>query len=595
MSSTTWSRLSGLNPGINPDASTDVDAQPTAAPPSPAPSMYPNSPDLDASVRTTVDAPVAQAPAEKPTSMWRAMLAGALNGLAGSAGAQSFGAGLAGGAAGQFAGEQRQIINRQNQQQIDQRGLAIKFANEEAAKRIAIASADETRRAQLFKEHQVEHDNQNAETLASYQKLGVQPVLLTTDTNADATEALKKAGAMYPNGIPPLQTLQVGDQIYVFDPAKVVQAQSEKARQLVNDAMFRQTGKRETFDGNQWLSMPDAVKAVQVDKAMSYNRLDPSSDLTPQNVDAAIARTSNEIALFKYNAQHSGSPDVDSILAEKQRELNLYKGYRKQLDENLDKAAQRQADVKVQAIEAQKAAENVASSSIAQQLVDGLMDPSQLSKRGSTYNAILTAAQSYSQQKYGKPFDVAQAQSDYKFATNANTQNTLRYLNSLTGADGKGGNLAALVQLSDKIGRTDFPALNNVEAWAKLQAGSPEIAQYYATITEVSDQVAKILQGGGTGAGTSDAKLKQASELFNKSFSAAQIKGVAYSLNTLLGNRKSELIGNNRYLQRQFGSGESVANPSAPPQRQPQEGDIIRNSQTGQRLQLKGGQWQPIQ
>src|SRR5207248_2193137 len=158
-------------------------------------------------------------------------------------------------------------------------------------------------------------------------------------------------------------------------------------------------------------------------------------------------------------------------------------------------------------------------SSIPVQLVEGNIDPTQLSKRSQDYNAKIQQANEYSISKYGKPFDLAQAQGDYKFANNPSTQNTLRYLNSLTGADNKGGNLGALIALSNRITRTDFPALNDAAAWAKIQTGNPQMASYFTAVTEVADQVAKILQGGGSGSGTSDAKLKQAAELFQKGFS----------------------------------------------------------------------------
>jgi hypothetical protein len=209
------------------------------------------------------------------------------------------------------------------------------------------------------------------------------------------------------------------------------------------------------------------------------------------------------------------------------------------------------------------------------QLVEGNVDPSQLSKRSADYDAKLEAASQYSIQKYGRPFDIAQAQSDYKFATNANTQNTLKYLNSLTGADNKSGNLGTLVSLSNKINRTDLPALNNGAAWAKLQTGDPQMAAYYGAVTEVADQVAKIMQGGGTGNGTSDAKLKQAADLFKTGFSKDQITAVSGTLRELLANRKSELVGSNRYLLKQY-------SPLT---------NLHSNPQTGQTIGWNGTAW----
>lgn len=202
---------------------------------------------------------------------------------------------------------------------------------------------------------------------------------------------------------------------------------------------------------------------------------------------------------------------------------------------------------------------------LAASLVSGLMAPSELSKRTSNYNAVLKAADDYSFKTTGKHFDIAKANRNYKFANNSQTQNTLKYLGALTGGVGQTGNLDELLNISNGIGRTDFPALNNVENWAKIQTGDPALSAFYATATEVGDQVAKILQGGGTGSGTSDAKLTQALALFNSNFSQAQLTSTINALKSLLQNRAKFLIGDNPYLSdyaTQFGTGGNVNNNS---------------------------------
>lgn len=193
---------------------------------------------------------------------------------------------------------------------------------------------------------------------------------------------------------------------------------------------------------------------------------------------------------------------------------------------------------------------------LAQQLVSGNLAPSELSKRATgnaSYNAVLKAADDYSMATTGKHFNIATADRDYKFANQPGTQSTLNYLKSLVGtADNEGnvvgGNLDELKTISDQIDRTSFPALNDAKAWAKLATGNVEIAQYQAVATEVADQVAKILQGGTGGGGTSDAKLQQATNLFNTGFSKEQLNGVIDSLKPLLTNRAKSMIGDNAYL-----------------------------------------------
>ncbi len=188
---------------------------------------------------------------------------------------------------------------------------------------------------------------------------------------------------------------------------------------------------------------------------------------------------------------------------------------------------------------------------LAQQLISGNLAPSDLSKRAtgtSSYNDVLTAADKLSMAQTGKHFNIAQANIDYKFAQQPNTQNTLKYLGSLVGGVGQTGNLDELVNLSNSIDRTSFPKLNDVEQWARLNAGDPSIAAYNATITEVADQIAKILQGGGSGSGTSDAKLRQANALFQSSFTKGQVIATVNAIKPLLQNRAKSLVGTNPYL-----------------------------------------------
>ena len=200
--------------------------------------------------------------------------------------------------------------------------------------------------------------------------------------------------------------------------------------------------------------------------------------------------------------------------------------------------------------------------SAAELLRSGSQAPSQLSKRSSTYQATIDEADKQEMAETGKHYSPAQEEINYKFANQPSTQNTLKYLNSLTGGqDPTTGNLAELVNQSNKVGRTSFPPLNKAEAWAKLESGDPGIVAYRTVVTEVADQVAKILQGGGSGSGTSDAKMRQAQEMFDTGFTKDQIKAVAAELRPLLNNRRDALIGDNRYLQHDFGKPTAQAPP----------------------------------
>ena len=214
--------------------------------------------------------------------------------------------------------------------------------------------------------------------------------------------------------------------------------------------------------------------------------------------------------------------------------------------------------------EANGTSEEVAGQAI--DLVEGDLVPSQLSKRSKSFNTILKAARDYSISKYGKPFDFEKAQRDYQFAQNVGTQNTLKYLNSLTGnpKTGEKGNLQLLVDISNSVDRSDFPALNDLDAWSKLQTGDPKYIPLFNVATDVSDQFAKIMAGGGSGNVTSDKKIEQGLKMFRTGFSKPEMRASAQSTLQMLSNRKREFIGDNRYLQKDYGAPDQQQNQTEP-------------------------------
>lgn len=389
------------------------------------------------------------------------------------------------------------------------------------------------------------HDQAAQSQVQALIKAGAKPIVVP-DAPGAGQAVLRELQTRY-GKVPFFSTIHQGGNLYVFP----VGGTGNDYESYV--ALAKQSGQdpvtRDVWDGLKPDKQAEALHTVQ-----SFWSSVPDAE----HLDQTIQQT--KLARATYNANTPAwNSDKATILKRYDDRLAFLNQ-----TSNFYDARERQYLAQKEAVK-QQAAQQVAHSgqdengqwdpsSIPVMLVEGRMDPSQLSKRvskGYSMNDVLSAADRYSRATYGQPFDVAQATSDYKYATNNNTQNTLKYLNSLTGSDNQSGNLGALVDLSNKIPRTQLPAINNTEAWAKLQAGDPQMTAYYSAVTEVSDQVAKIMQGG-SGSSTSDAKLRQAQELFNKGFTPQQIASTAVTLRTLLANRKNELIGDNRYLRNQY-------------------------------------------
>jgi hypothetical protein len=126
-------------------------------------------------------------------------------------------------------------------------------------------------------------------------------------------------------------------------------------------------------------------------------------------------------------------------------------------------------------------------------LVEGNLDPSQLSKRSADYNQKLQQANEYSMAKYGKPFDIAQAQADYKYASNPQTQNVLKMINGMTEPNGA---IAIAQNAAKKLPAIDSGLLNKVFGRTETQFGSSDVTNFHTAMLGLADEYAKVLGGG---------------------------------------------------------------------------------------------------
>jgi hypothetical protein len=420
------------------------------------------------------------------------------------------------------------------QARVQEAQNTVKFQSLQAAQLQTNLAASKIQLENLPTDIKMQRDAAGVDMMSKLQNLGFTPALVTADTPQAHRAGLEHMNTTQ-GAVPALAYITIGGQQIGFDLSN---PNGGNQYQLVRSM-------------SPFMALPPM-------SAAEFNKLPPEKkiDLASQAISfwqpaGSATDIKNQIENYKsLKATYMQNNPDDTATAKKFDNtiagLQQTQGHFQDQDINLKYLM----DVAEQKAKINAAMSDTSENSIASQLVEGTLDPSQLSKRGQDYTALLKSANQYSLSKYGKPFDAAQAQADYKFASTPATQNTLKYLNSLTGNDNVSGNLGTLVTLSNNITRTKFPSLNDASAWARLQAGDPQMAQYHTAVTEVADQVAKILQGGGSG--TSDAKLKQASDLFRLGYNKDQLVATATTLRDLLANRKLELIGNNRYLQRQY-------------------------------------------
>jgi hypothetical protein len=139
---------------------------------------------------------------------------------------------------------------------------------------------------------------------------------------------------------------------------------------------------------------------------------------------------------------------------------------------------------------AKDASGNWNPASVPVSLVEGTMDPTQMSKRGKDYNQQIQLANQYSIEKYGKPFDMAGAQSDYK---NPQTQNTLKMIQGMTE---QGGAIDIASQAAASLPQMDSATVNKVFNAGATEFGSTQATNFHTAMLGLADEYSKIMGAG---------------------------------------------------------------------------------------------------
>jgi len=132
-------------------------------------------------------------------------------------------------------------------------------------------------------------------------------------------------------------------------------------------------------------------------------------------------------------------------------------------------------------------------------------------------------------------FNWEQAAAEYQLAKSPQFQNTVRYMDSVQES------LPLVISRAQKLANGNIRGVNALLNAGKNQVNDVDLKKFNTDRLLVADEIAKILQGGGTGGGTSDLKLKQAGEILKASDSPAAIAAALGDVQQLIGFRRKAL------------------------------------------------------
>lgn len=173
----------------------------------------------------------------------------------------------------------------------------------------------------------------------------------------------------------------------------------------------------------------------------------------------------------------------------------------------------------------------------AQAILENRMAPSQLSLGGGMGKAGVAFKQAVMGEilRINPKFNFQEAESNFQFGKNVGTQNTVRYLESVKES------IPLVIERATKLANGNIRSLNKLMNAGKNQFNDVDLKKFKTDTLFVADEIAKILQGGGTGSGTSDAKLKQAESVLNDSDSPQAIAAALSDVQQLLEFRQTTL------------------------------------------------------
>lgn len=167
-------------------------------------------------------------------------------------------------------------------------------------------------------------------------------------------------------------------------------------------------------------------------------------------------------------------------------------------------------------------------------VIGGRMAPSQATQIYGGRNKEFSRALATNILQKAPDFNFQAAESNYQYGKNVGVQSSVRFSKSVQES------MPRLLQNAQTLANGNVRSFNALINAGKNQFNDVDLKRFQVDVLGVSDEIAKVLQGGGTGNATSDTKLKQAQQLLSTTDSPKAIAGALDELNTLLGFRIKE-------------------------------------------------------
>ena len=157
----------------------------------------------------------------------------------------------------------------------------------------------------------------------------------------------------------------------------------------------------------------------------------------------------------------------------------------------------------------------------------------------------------------GGTWSAVKAESQYEYAKNAKTQNTL---NLLTTMQAPGGSIDIAKKEFDNIpGKIDEKTFNKILTGGITEFGGKSVTNFQAAMTSLADEYAQVLQGGAA----TETTLKQAKDLIQAAYTKNQGAGAFDVIQRDMAARQKGMVRDNPALTQMYPDPSTTRGPSA--------------------------------
>jgi hypothetical protein len=468
-------------------------------------------------------------------SMWMSVVQGALQGLAASGGATSFGGGLGRGAAGVMAAQRQQMLDEED----------VKFKNQQSAAAASVAARQNFELTKLKQDARIEADNHQIGLINWYAKtFNLVPSWVSDDDSESAMQGLRQMGKNNPEGVGQFFTMHLGD---AGDKGKIIaftapppseqlnfinEARLASGAPKLTEAQFNALSADAKEDhvmsaGNLWMpDMDESKLGAQIARYKglkdTYLQRGSNGEPSPEKRTEVAERFDSIINMLK-------AAQADSVT----RKLDFEK--KKASFHKSNNAAPAPAVPQGATGEAALVNLNPADAALVRKIANYDIDPRTLSTRGGHREKMLGLAalydNSYDQTQYN-----AKNKARTDFTSGKNGQN-IRAFNTAI------GHLGQLYDAADALNNNDVQKLNQVANAIGVQTGSSAPVVFDAIRAAVAGELATTFKGA---AGT-DPEIKSIVDTLHSKQSPQQTRDVSKAYIGLLNSRLHVL--NEQYKQ----------------------------------------------